>query len=204
MWCACIATMLGLASGCMSEREHPRKTEGAGPTPSAIVDEALLAWLSRARSLHHMADLAEDSGDIDRAISLLNQLFEGPAPQGHYVEKDEIMADTRARLAELRSRQGDQRGALHEVEQGLALTPDRTYFRGHLLEVRGVVAGRLAKALEAEGRHEESVKMRSQAVAASLEAVKVQEEVIQKTLDDSGTPSSRNQGVGTSTGGSTR
>lgn len=193
IWCV-VAAVFFASAGCRSQSAKPGRG-GLGETPSAamadaaVVDEALLAWLSRARALHHLADMAEDSGDLDRAIALLTRLIGEPRLPDGYAEQADVLADTYARLAELRSRKGDHREALREIAVGFEFARERSYYRGHLFEVRGVVTARLAKELEAAGKHEEALRFRTEAMAASGMAVRIQEEVIRTTLGDAEAPS---------------
>ena len=128
-------------------RDHEPSTKACACEDSnaKAIDQALLAWLSKARTFHHLADLAEgdepagDAGaaSIDKAIAPLDQLVAGAVPPGNPPEVREVLADTYARLAELRARRGDFERADKDVTAGLGYAPDKTYFRGHLLEVRG-------------------------------------------------------------------
>lgn len=159
--------------------------DGAGERP---VDRALVAWLSKARSAHHLADLAEAENAPAKAVAALDPLvapasWSGAPP----AEVDEVIADTRARLAELRSQAGDFDAAERDLEDGLARAKGATYFRGHLLEVRGLVEERRAKALDAKGDAAGAARARDEATKASLEAISIQEKVIQRALADGGT-----------------
>jgi tetratricopeptide (TPR) repeat protein len=148
-----------------------------------------MAWLSKARTLHHLADLGENEGAVDRAIAPLEQLVGGMTPPGPSPEVDEVLADTYARLAELRARKGELDRAEADVVKGLERAPGKTYFRGHLLEVRGLVYEKLSASLAKAGKGAEAEEARQKAMRASLEAVQLQDEVIAGTLDKGGAPS---------------
>jgi hypothetical protein len=157
--------------------------------PSARpVDTKLMAWLSKARTLHHMADLGEEQGALDRAIAPLEQLVAGATPPGPSPEVDEVLADSYARLAELRTRRGELDRAEAEVVKGLERAPGKTYFRGHLLEVRGLIYEKLSQSLAKAGKGAEAEEARQKAMRASIEAVHLQDEVIAATVDKAGSP----------------
>jgi hypothetical protein len=188
--------LLVVVAGCANrevDRENLGKTCACEDTAKPV-DQALLAWLSKARSLHHLADLAEgeeqigDAGaaSIDKAISPLEQLVGGTVPSGNPPEVREVMADTYARLAELRTRRGDFERADKDVTSGLGFAPDKTYFRGHLLEVRGLIYDNLSQNLQRSGKSAEAKVARQKAMEASFEAVRMQDEVIKSTLGDAG------------------
>jgi tetratricopeptide (TPR) repeat protein len=193
---AVAVVLLATISGCArTERSHEVTNACACEDANAkAVDQALMAWLSKARTLHHLADLAEgdeQAGDagaasIDKAIAPLDQLVTGAVPTGNPPEVREVLADTYARLAELRARRGDFERADKDVRIGLGYAPDNTYFRGHLLEVRGLIYDRLSQNLEKAGRSEEAKAARQKAMQASFEAVRLQDEVIKSTLGDAG------------------
>ncbi len=149
------------------------------------VDDVLMAYLSTARVLHHEADLAEDSGDLKGAIAALDRLLAKPEPR-KAPEIDEVVADTHARLADLCSRTNDFALAAKHVDQGLARATTTSYFRGHLLEVRGLVEERLAKDLSAKGDAAGAGAAKERAMKAYEEAIKIQDEVIQKGTQDGG------------------
>ena len=107
-----------------------------------------------------------------------------PAP--HAVEVDEVLADAYARLAELRLQGGDLEGAQKDVQAGLERVAGPTYFRGHLLEVEGLVAEARASSLADAGKSGEATRARTQAVALLEEAVQVQQQVIERALGDGG------------------
>jgi hypothetical protein len=160
------------ASGC------PGATEGAP------VDTKVMAFLSAARALHHEADVKEQSGDLPGAIASLEKLVGLPRPRAN--EVDEVLADTRARLAEMRLQGNDLTGADREVHAGLEHAREPTYFRGHLLEVSGLIEERRAAALADAGKSDEAARAKARAVDLLERAVQVQEQVIGTTLGDGG------------------
>jgi tetratricopeptide (TPR) repeat protein len=149
------------------------------------VDPTLLAFLSKAGAAHHLADLAHEREDDPAAIAALEKVTEGSQPRAS-PETAEVLADTRARLADLRSLAGHYDGALSDVDEGLRLATSPTHFRGHLLEVRGLVLERRANALTKAGNSEGAARSKAAAIDAFAEAVRVQEEVIAESLTDAG------------------
>ena len=93
-----------------------------------------------------------------------------------------MLADTYARLADLRLRTGDVNGASREVREGMTHAPDATYFRGHLLEVDGIVEEARGANLADAGKREEAQKARARAIERLREAVEVQENVVTTSL----------------------
>jgi hypothetical protein len=177
-------------SGPGTEREHGASIQpGAGePAAAPLVDPVLLAFLSKARAAHHQADLMLAGGDAAGAIRALSGLCAGPRPGGDQPlpEVAEVLADTRARLAELRSERGDFDQASEDVDEGLRLATQTTYFRGHLFEVRGLVEERRAKTLDEKGEREAASRARKAAVEAFDQAVVIQDQVISAALGDGG------------------
>jgi tetratricopeptide (TPR) repeat protein len=145
-----------------------------------VVDATLLAFLSKARAAHHRADLHLEDGDLDLAIAALEPVVALPYPTAP--EAIEVIADSRARLADLRSDLGAYEPALHDVEEGLALATKPTHFRGHLLEIKGVVLERRYHTLEATGEHEAADRAKTEALDAFRSAIEVQDQVIQEAL----------------------
>jgi hypothetical protein len=168
-----------LATGC-AKRSASQSEQTCACEGSAVVDATLLAWLSKARALHHEADVAEADGTPAKAVSALERILSGPAPAGP--EASEIVADTRARLAELRAGTGDFDRAADDVKDGLLHAREPSYFRGHLFEVLGLVEEKRAAALEKRGDAVGARAARQRAVEASEQAVKLQDEVIQRAL----------------------
>jgi tetratricopeptide (TPR) repeat protein len=163
----------------------PRSSASGAPS-EVVIDEALLAYLSKARALHHEADLFEDKQDLPGAVAALERLLAVPPPR-RAPEVDEVIADTRARLGELRADLGDFDAGQKDVELGLASAPNVSYFRGHLLEVRGLIEEKRGKALAAKGDMEGASKAKELAMKAYEEAIAVQDEVIQRGATDGGT-----------------
>jgi hypothetical protein len=164
----------------------------------APVDPILLAFLSRARAAHHVADDREADGDLTASAKPLEQLVAGPLPRVGSAELApevrEVLADTFARLADLHSRQGAFERALEDVQRGLAQVREPNYFRGHLLETEGLVEERHAKALEKNGDQAAAAVIRNRAIELLERAMDVQSGVIERApktpsdASDRGTP----------------
>jgi hypothetical protein len=196
------STLLAVLVAC-SRAEPPPPP----PCPSAVagtpVDPKLMAFLSRARAAHHSADRYEDQTQLPRAIGVLEELVEGPAPgaqtsapsavaaapkarearkeasSAHLApEVREVLADTQARLADLKSRQDDFSGAERHLDLGLDLVPEQSYFRGHLFEIQGLVAERHAKARRDAGDERQAKEFEQRALHAFEQAMQIQAEVI--------------------------
>jgi hypothetical protein len=176
------------AVGCSREPPATHSLCNCDEPGAKPVDPQLMAWLSKARTLHHLADLGEADGAFDRAIASLEQLVTGLEPSGPRPEVDEVMADSYARMAELRVRQEEFERAEDDVVKGLERARARTYFRGHLFEVRGLVYEKLSEKLAKAGKGAEAEEARQKATRASSEAVRLQDEVIEQALADSGSP----------------
>jgi hypothetical protein len=189
---ALVAGALAVGASCGQGGE----TEAAGsgcPCDGPVVDPTLLAFLSKARAAHHEADVAVASGDARAAMAALERLVRGPLPPSHdgeaAPEVSEVLADTRARLADLRSAAGDFDQAKKDIDDGLRLATAPTHFRGHLVEMRGLVEERRAAALGARGDGPGAAEARRAAIAAFQEAIDIQDEVIQRALGgDGGAP----------------
>jgi len=151
------------------------------------IDPILLAFLSRARAAHHLADDADDQGGEDQlkaSAAPLEALVSGPLPRtgsGELApEVREVLADTFARLADLHSRQGAFERALQDVQRGLDHAREPNYFRGHLLETEGLVEERHAKALEKSGDQAGANAVRKRAIEILERAMEVQSGVIER------------------------
>jgi tetratricopeptide (TPR) repeat protein len=182
--CAAVCALLGAACSRAVENTAPG-CASAEPAAQPI-DTEVMAFLSAARALHHEADLAEDAKDLPRAIAAMNRLVHLPLPHPgvRVVEVEEVIADAYARMADLEVRAGDVEGALRDSQAGLDHASDPTYFRGHLLEVEGVAEKARAGALADAGRAAEAEQAREKAIVLLHDAVKVQEQVIDRSLGD--------------------
>ncbi len=170
-----------LAFGPLGCSRQPREGDCPELDGGAPVDQALLAFLSRARAAHHRADQREDAGDIAQAVAELDALVGGPLLAGRKApEVNEVLADTRARLADLRSRQGAFNRAEADVKSGLALLEGPSYFQGHLFEVQGLLEERRAKALAGSGDTAGAEHAKERALAAFQKAMEVQATVIER------------------------
>jgi len=168
-----LLSLAALPLGACSKRE----SDDCGPS-ERVVDPVLLAFLSQARSAHHLADEREAKDDVAGALRALQTLTENAKPPGDAPEVDEVLADTRARIADLMSRSGRFDQAEEEIDAGLENAKAPSYFRGHLFEVRGQIEERRVKALRGTGRGQEADQARDRSLGAYEEAMKIQAEVI--------------------------
>ncbi len=176
---ALVLLVLGPVACSRGEEQTPVlciDTDGGKP-----VSPSLLAFLSRARAAHHRADLQEEKGDLAAARRDLSAITDGTTPQGA-PEVDEVLADTHSRLADLASRAGEFDAAGRHRQRGLALATAPTYFRGHLFEVKGVVAQRRAAKLASDGDERAAAVAKQEALAAYEESMRIQAEVIDRAL----------------------
>jgi hypothetical protein len=182
-----------LLSAC--SRSEPSPVNGCPALDGgAPVDPILLAFLSRARSAHHLADDFEAGGDLAASAAPLERLVAGPLPRSSSAEfapeVREVLADTYARLADLHSRQGEFEHALRDVQLGLGHAREPNYFQGHLLETEGLVEERHAKALESSDKAAAAA-IRKRAIGLLERAMAVQSGVIEhapQTAASAGTP----------------
>jgi tetratricopeptide (TPR) repeat protein len=171
---AAIGTLLlALAASACS-----RSTSDEATPP---VDTELMAFLSEARALHHEATMKEQNGDLPGAIAALDRLAAARRPR-HAPEVEEVLADTFARLGELHLENGDVGHANDAIRQGLEHAPEATYFRGHLLEVEGLVEEARAASYADAGDAIEAQRAREKAIALLEEVVRIQDQVIQRSL----------------------
>jgi hypothetical protein len=189
--------LLALAlAACNAAPDAAATVESAcGCGGEMVVDPALMAFLSKARAAHHEADLAIEADDKPAAVRALERVTRGPRPAaatgaGREIppEAAEVLADTHARIADLRSEAGDFARALREIDAGLALAQKPTHFRGHLFEVQGVVLERQSKALREQSDAAGAERARAAAMDAFETAMKVQDQVILDALGDASAP----------------
>jgi hypothetical protein len=169
---------LALSASACSKRSSVDDCPGS----EQVVDPVLLAFLSQARSAHHLADQREATGDTAGALRDLQTLVTAPRPPGAPPEVAEVLADTQARIAELLSALGRFDPAEAAVREGLDSAKAPTYFRGHLFEVRGLLEERREKALRAKGRGQEADEAHQRSLSAYEEAMKIQASVIGAAL----------------------
>jgi tetratricopeptide (TPR) repeat protein len=190
---ALLLIVLSLASvlGCAE-----KSADTCGDTDAAPVDPTLLAFLSRARAAHHLADQHEQDENLEAAITPLEKLIAGPVPGGSTPapEAREVLADTRARLADFESRRGRFDEAAAHVDRGLEQAREVTYFRGHLFEVRGLVEERRAKQLRERGDSAAAEAAKKRALDAFEQSMEIQGKVIDSTLGEGDADKPQNPG----------
>lgn len=161
-------------AGC---QQHP--TQGTCDD-SAIVDTDVMAFLSKARAAHHRANVLEADGKLADAITSLDELVKSPIPRPgtNVPEIEEVLADTYARMADLRLQLGDMDAASNDINAGLAHAPQPSYFRGHLLEVQGIIEEQRASKLADAGKPDEAAAARKRATTLLKQAIDMQDQVI--------------------------
>jgi tetratricopeptide (TPR) repeat protein len=171
----------GIVSGCAQMETDPASNcvDGDGQAP---VDSKLLAFLSKAKSAHHIADQYEEDKELQKAIEVLRKLLDGSAPSSPEVR--EVLADTRARVADLESQLGNFDVAAKDIDAGLELAKEVTYFRGHLFEVRGMVEERRGKAEAQKGDEKAAEASKKRALEAFEQAMSIQDQVIKQAIPD--------------------
>lgn len=163
---------LAVAFGCATRHED-----------GAPVDVEIMAFLSEARALHHQANLREDARDLPGAIAAMQRLVAAPRPHdGKAPEVREVLADAYARITELETARGHLDAANEAARQGLVQAPEASYFRGHLFEVQGLAEKARVAELADAGRPAEAEQARERAAQLLEEAVKIQEQVILRSL----------------------
>jgi len=168
---------LAIAIGC-------RGRDGGEQDSAPVVDMQLMAFLSEARALHHQANLKEEASDLHGAAAAMQRLVEARRPHEGTTtpEVEEVLADAYARLAELYLRQSSLGPAADAVKAGLAHAPEPTYFRGRLIEVDGLIEEARAASLADAGKPEEAARAREKAIGLLEEVVRIQDQVIQRSL----------------------
>jgi hypothetical protein len=182
-WVGIALLTMALGSGCS------RAERAAGLTSTVDAgrpfDVETMAFLSKARAIHHEANLREEEGDPRGAAAQVARIVGANRPHREQVvpEIEEVLADAWARLAELDVRIGDVRGAEDAAREGLTHAHEPTYFRGHLLEVQGIAEEARAAVLADAGDDPGAEKARATAMRLLEEAVLVQDQVIADALD---------------------
>jgi tetratricopeptide (TPR) repeat protein len=178
LWTALVLLALALAAAFACSQASSKGDD------APVVDTEIMAFLSEARALHHEANLKEDGGDLAGAIAAIDRLVAARKPHPDRVtpEVEEVLADAYARLAELRLKRGDLDPARAAIQTGLTHSPDATYFKGHLLEVDGLVEEARAARLADAGNAAEAQRARERAIALLEEVVRIQDQVIQRSL----------------------
>jgi hypothetical protein len=181
-----VVAALSLGFGCR-KASQPDCLCADNAAAQPPVDASLMAYLSRARAIHHQADIKEREGDLQAASALLENLVSATLPgKPPMSEAKEVQADARARLSDLKTRASDFDGAEREVAAGLAIAPSNSYLEGHLYEQRGVNEESRSKSLLERGDQQAAAQAKDRAMKAFEKAVVIQDSVIENSLRDGG------------------
>jgi hypothetical protein len=180
---AILLVAIGVGACSRADGGAPAARAGdAGP----VFDLETMAFLSKARALHHEANVKEEAGDARGAAAEVERIVRAAVPHAGAAvipEVEEVLADAWARLAELDVRLGDTEGAERAAKEGLSHAREPTYFRGHLLEVEGIAQESRGAALADAGDGVGAASARRAAMRLLEEAVAVQDGVIAGALD---------------------
>lgn len=176
--------LLALALTIGAVTAWPSCARHEGDDGPAAVDLDLMAFLSAARALHHEANLEEEGNQLPKAIDAMNRLVALKVPHADKKtpEVEEVLADAYARLAELHLKNGDLDAASAAVEKGLSHVEGVTYFKGHLVEVKGLVEEARAARWADAGNAAEAAKSREKAIQLLEEVVRIQDQVIRSSI----------------------
>jgi hypothetical protein len=154
---------IALVAGCSGRRATP------------IVDERLLAALEEARAWQHRADVHLADGDAAAALAdveaVLQIRFPAGAPEG-----EEARLDAWARLGSLHLAAGDETRALADVDSGEREATRDSFYRAHLLTVRGEVYETRARRLDASDGTA-AKEARREALAAYARSIEIDKRV---------------------------
>ena len=132
-------------------------------------------WVDEAAAANARADAFVASGDLERAIAVLEELVARPVPaQVAAQDRRAVFQDAYARLASLALEVGQPSRALRFADAGLALGEGRDVFTSALHTFRG--------------RAHEVLKRDADAVRDYEAAQMVAEELLRRTLSDGGAP----------------
>ncbi len=189
-WAAVGCAMLALAAGCSRAdgEATPAPTVCAPFEGGTPVAPELLAFLSRARSAHHAADLHEENKNPEKAVAVLRKIVDEPAFSSPPIEAREVFADTHARIADLESQSERFDPADESIDAGLEMAREVTFFRGHLYEIKGLVEERRAASLRKNGNEAAANVSTERALEAFEQSMDIQARVIKNALADAGGP----------------
>jgi hypothetical protein len=182
---ALVLSVVGAQVACSKSDAVVARSPADAGTP---IDLDVMAFLSEARALHHDANVREASNDDKDAIISLEKLTKAarPHPDKTIPEVEDVLADTYARTAEIRLRDGDIDGAARDVKEGTTHAQADTYFHGHLLEVGGIIEEARAASLTDAGKTAEADAAKKRALDFLHRAVEIQDQVIRASLSPDG------------------
>lgn len=172
-----VSLALWLAT-CTEDTEQPR---GGAVTelaePENALSEALMVSLGQARNYHHKADLLVSEGKINEAAETVARVLEIPFP-ADASESEDVIFDTRARLAKLRVKQDKLGEAMVLVDEGISASTRESFFLANLYTVRGEIFEAMAAA--AEPNSEEASQARRDAIEAFDASIQINKALLEK------------------------
>ena len=131
-----LAAAAAVGTGC-SRAERTASTAPAsalrvGGDAGPVLDVQTMAFLSKARALHHEANLREEAGDLPGAVAQVERIIDAvrPHPTLAVPEVEEVLADAWARVAELDVRLGDSKGRKTPRRRGSPMQRERRTSEG--------------------------------------------------------------------------
>lgn len=135
--------------------------------------------LGQAQNYHRKGDVLVSEGKIDEAANEVAKVLEIPFPKDA-PESEDVILDTRARLAKLRVRQGKLDKAMKLVDEGIAMSTRESFFVANLHTVRGEIFQARAEAADAIEENSEEAR---QAKRAAIEAFDASIQINNALLD---------------------
>lgn len=195
-----LALSSGAVMGACSEKEQPQPKEEpkCAPLtklmePENALSEELMASLGQAQNFHGKADVLVDSGDLEQAAATVAMILDIPFPE-NAPEAEDVMADTRARLAKLYAELGQLERAMAVVEVGIASSDRQSFYLANLHTVRGQILQAMAKEAQTEPDSEDAQVTKARVDSIRKEAIKAFElsnkihEALLETLDPGESP----------------
>ena len=178
--CSSLASLVLLPSACGQE-QSPANGQAGSLTelaePENALSEALMLSLGQARNYHHKADLLVSVGKLDEAADAVAKVLEIAFP-AKAPESEDVLSDTRARLAKLRVMQDRLDEAMTLVDEGISASSRESFFLANLYTVRGEIFE--AKARVAEPNSQEAREAKLDAIKAFDASIQINKPLLEK------------------------
>ncbi len=173
-----LLALLAFSVGCSNESPSDSSQRGALTAltePENALSEELMLCLGQAKNFHHKADVFLSEGKLSEAADEVAKIMDIPFPTDA-PESEDALLDTRARLAKLRTEQGQLDEALELVDDGIASATRKSFFLANVYTVRGEIFE--AKAAAAEAGSEASRHAKIEAITAFDSSIEINDQLL--------------------------